>query len=424
MRVIFGGETEALFDPGIIKEFNIIEDIESAVPILKMVLQNPHGMLEYFTPPDKTLNQITVELSKNLGAEEYNTYDFTIFTSKSDEHIYSVEAYLDVRKLFNPLYARGFEDSVSDIIQSIVEDELQLSEFEISSVLDYRRILVQPNWNNAKFFKWLKENLWGRGGESCFYSFIKNVRGKPTFVFKNLDDFYMSEVSHTFVYGDSEIKDAFPIYNYGLANNLKLAGSFGRTTETYSYFDYDNDVFVPSAEMSLADYPSLSEYFLIDGSEETEPLDELSDRVIHELGRSNGFTSNFAGKMYKTYFNRITHLGQIWITSSGIPDVSPGNVVKLVFLNPPSSSGEMFSHSFNGYWLVKRVVQMFGSNYLTRLLLIRSGVDVSPGTTLVKAAKVVDHGEVLSEAIDLVDLAYSKRKTSVDKTETDTIEFE
>ena len=62
----------------------------------------------------------------------------------------------------------------------------------------------------------------------------------------------------------------------------------------------------------------------------------------------------------------------------------PGDIVKVVF-NEAFASGDFFLYQHSGFWLVKRVVHVLTSSFMSNILLTRNGIDSSIENTLVEA---------------------------------------
>ena len=252
-----------------------------------------------------------------------------------------------------------------------------MAQTDISSSLDYKLNLLQPNWTNAQFFNNLKETLIGKDGEYGFKSFITTYNGKNTFVFRALSEMIDDPVMYKFILSDTQYEDQNPVLQYFIYDNYKMYGAFGAKAQGYTYYDYTNGVVVNSTETAQT-YTSLSDYFMIDES------DTLDSNTLNATGRSNDFTADFSGMVKSSYGNRLVSLAKMWITTMGLPNISPGNIVQIFF--PHGSQGtELYSYQYSGYWLVERVVHNMGDAFLTKLMLTRHGVDTDKNTSLMQA---------------------------------------
>jgi hypothetical protein len=154
----------------------------------------------------------------------------------------------------------------------------------------------------------------------------------------------------------------------------------GAKSQTFGYFDYETGEFVDDSVL-IDDCPSIAERFLID-------KDNTNDSVyMSKLGRSNSFTSNFHGRCGGSFNRRINNFINMWISTWGIENISPGDIIKLQF-SESMVRGRLFIYQHSGLWMVKRVVHIFGNSYMTNLLLTRAGVDTDVETTLLKAQNI------------------------------------
>jgi hypothetical protein len=176
---------------------------------------------------------------------------------------------------------------------------------------------------------------------------------------------------------DTAYEDQRPIFEYYIFDNYKLYGIFGAREQKYSYFDYATSQYISNTERAQ-NYTSLSDFFLIDKNDTTD------SNEINDTGRSNDFTSDFKGKIKNDYGNRLVSLAKMWITTQGLPNAVPGQIVQLFF--PHGVAGDnLYSYQYSGYWLVERVVHNLGDTFLTKLLLTRHGLDTDKSTSLIPA---------------------------------------
>jgi len=387
LRVVFGEDVEVVQSPDALLGCTITSDLDYLVPILDLSLKNDHGIIHQTIPPDRRLNDIRIEMARDLSASEYNTYDFELYRSFPDDNRYRVTGYLKVDNLFSPLKSRGFNDSVKAVLEGLANDEFMVDRTEVSPTLEsIRRTLVQPAWPNIDLLRYLRRNIAGFAPWEYYYScFIKMDSGKSVFVFKSLRDFITEETKYRFIYGDVPMKNVEPIFDYKIYNNMQALGVFGGKSQNYGYFDYDNDKYVNDASINIDTYPSLSQYFLLEDKDIKGEVDDVSFFV---LGRNNSFTSDFGGRVGREYYEGTTNLIHLWIYSNGLPSVQPGDIVE-VFFPQTADGGNVTGMPYNGCWMVKRVVHSFGVTFLTRLLLVRSGVDTDAGNTLYAAVNFV-----------------------------------
>jgi hypothetical protein len=264
-------------------------------------------------------------------------------------------------------------------LEGIALEELGATSSEISDSLSYVKKLIQPKWSNVQFLRHLKENIIGKRDEYGFKCFMKCYRMKPILVFKSLFEMVQQSISYSFIVSPTEYQDWLPIFSYSIFDYYKMHEVFASKKQSYSYFDYDTSTFI-QAEESAQDYISLSDYWLIDNN------DREGSNTLLETGRSNEFTSNFKGAVKSSYSNRLMNLVKMWITTRGLPNIVPGQVIR-VFFPQGITGGNMYSYQYSGYWLVEKVIHNIGDAFYTKLLLTRNGLDTDKETTLLKADK-------------------------------------
>ena len=261
----------------------------------------------------------------------------------------------------------------------------------MSTCLDYKKNILQPGWSNACLLKYLQANVLGISSEADFYCFVKCVGTKSVLVFKPVRDFAVAGPKYNFLLGTTVYQDDasdttyYPVVQYKIFENYKALGVFGTRRQECVYFDWTTGQFVgDSYEISgnddeLMDYFSFTEYHQIDQDDPAAANISLKD-----TGRSNAFTSNFAGKTMNQFHRNITDLQKIWINVLGLENIYPGDVVLVEYVEQKLPQ---LSYQHQGYWMVERVVHLVGYGYMTKLLLTRNGSNSAMETRLLPAAK-------------------------------------
>jgi len=372
------GDTIIPLSPTMIEELTITQDIDRFLPTFKLGVKDATGLLGEIAPFDKNLNSVSLEIARNVSIDDLNEFRFRVDRRNAiSNKEYVVQGVLDVDGLFDPQRTRALTGSIKSNLESIAEDELDISSTEVGASLNYEKTIVQPNWSNARFLRYLKKNLIGRDNEAGYYCFIKNVQGEPIFVFKSIDELFVSPVHYNFIVGHKEYKDFYPVNEFKVFDDSKLVVGLAAKTQSYSYFDYATGEYV-SRSISIDDYPSLVEHHLLDDDDSTSGI------TLSKLGRSNSFTEDFDGRVRGDYYERITGLISMWISTWGLENISPGEIVKVIF-GEAMERGKLFIYQHSGYWMVKRVVHILTTSFITNLLLVRSGVDTDIETTLMEA---------------------------------------
>lgn len=374
------GGTYVPLQAGMVQELTITQDIDQLLPSFKMTLREPTGILGEIVPHDKDANNIALKITGSLGEEYSNEFNFLVKRRRSTfEKQYSIEGVLNVTGLLDPPKGRALTGNVHTSISEIAIDELKIPNVEVGQSLQYSKTIIQPLWTNAQLLRFLKNNLLGISGQSGYYCFIKNIRGLPIFIFKSLDELVEQSVAANFMIGHKQYEDFYPVVDYQVLDSSQLIAQFGAKSQCYCWFDYDTGIYKTNS-IEYTEYPSLSEQFLIDDD------NDIQGSALTNTGRSNDFHEDFEGKIRSGYYSALTGLVNMWISAWGNENLAPGDIVKVVF-NEAFASGDFFLYQHSGYWLVKRVVHIMGSSFLTNVLLTRSGIDSSIENTLLMAER-------------------------------------
>jgi len=375
-----GQGKDVYLDPAGLQKFYITQSIDSFLPTISLKFKDPQGVVGRSIPSDKRMSNLYVSLiTTGDGEEEYNSFYFKTYRRFPDSsHSYELEGLLDVEGLFSPDRTRGWNKNIVEVMEELAS-EMTLDGTEISQSLSYIKSLIQPGCSNIELLTYLRSNLEGKSGEVCYYCFVKNVRDKSYLVFKSLEEMIAGPIVWKFLYRDipDVENDLRPIFEYKVYDNGRAFGIFGSKEQAYSYFDYSTGTYVSedTGDIEL-EYPSLSEKFLIDKEDPT-------DSISFHLGRSNDFTQTFRGRAVGQHYRRLNGLVNLWITTWGIQNAAPGDVVKLYFPEPDREDAALASQ-YSGLWLVRKVIHSMGYSFFTRLLLSRCGVDVDDNTSLLE----------------------------------------
>lgn len=367
--------------PQMIEELTISQDIDRLVPTFKLRVTDNTGTLGHIIPYDGESNSITLSFYRSGNSPDRR--NIFVFDTKRRRFLsdgsYEVEGILNVEGLFSPYRNRAVSGNLKSKLETIASDELDLEEYEIGDSLSYTKTVLQPYWDNGRFFRYLKERIEGKGGETCYYCFIKNIRGVPILVFKSIDEILLSDITYRFMVGATPFEGFYPVSEYRIFDNSPFRSFFCSRTADYRYFDFLRGQYVSSTSIDLEDCPSLSEYYLVDKEDDT-------NMSVCFLGRSNDFTSNFSGRVGQKFHDALTNSIYMWISTWGIEDISPGDIVQVLF-SESFSRGKSFVYQHSGFWMVKRVVHILGNSFLTNLLLVRCGVDTDVETSLTQATE-------------------------------------
>jgi len=367
-------------EPQKIEELTITQDIDRFLPVFKLRVDDPTGIFTHVIPFDKSSNSISIEIARGANHDNLNEFKFTVERRAcKEEGKYEISGMLDIKNLFSSSKCRSFTGNLKTNLENLALNELEVSKTEIGKSLDYDKTVLQPYWDNGVLLRYLKNNVLGNNNEAGYNCFIKNIKGKTTFVFKSLDELYASAIQYKFIVGPDALKNHYPIYTYKIYDNSELITDYGAKLQKYTYFNYDTGENVDDS-ISVEDFTSLTNYFLIND-------DDISDSTFfNRLGRSNSFTSDFDGKVRNSYYNRLGRLISMWASTQGLENIAPGDMVRVIF-GEMLQRKNLFLYQHTGYWMVKRVVHIIGQSFLTNFLLVRNGIDTDKENTLMKATK-------------------------------------
>lgn len=359
-----------------IREFTIAQDIDRIAPTFKWSVTDATQLLTNVIPFAKSSNEMVVEFSRTDNLSSLNTMSFLVKRRNAQfpEEAYTVEGLLNTPLLLTTRKCRSFSGSIKQTIESIAHDDLEIEETEVGSSLDTPKNLLQPNWTDAKFFQYLKENLSGRNNESGYMCFIKVSQGIPTLVFKSLDELMLAPVKYKFIVGRQSYQDHYPVSDYSIFDDSGLVSDLNSLSQKYGFFNFETGSWTEDS-INISDCPALPEFHLVDKDKDTDSC------LFTRTGRSNDFTKDFKGKVRNNFYLKATNLISMWISTWGLENIAPGDVVQVLF-SDSFLQGNIFVYQHSGLWLVKRVVHLFGQSFMTNILLTRSGIDTDISTTL------------------------------------------
>jgi len=369
-----------------IQELTVVSDIDRLVPTFTLTVKDATGLLGEIIPFDSESNRITIRFSRSNNMDDMNEFQFVVMRRRPlEDKSFSIEGVLDVPLLFSENQTRTLSGNIKTNLANIAADELKVDEIEIGESLNYDKVILQPSWTNAYLFRYLRERLVGKGDVGCFYTFIKNVRRKRIFVFKAIDELFLADVGRNkFIVGANPYEDYTPVCDFRIFDNSGLLSHLTGKAESYNYFDYESGEY-SSSSVPIEDCPSLCDYYLVDNDNDIE-VDS-----IKSLGSSNGFTDDFSGDVRNKYYKVATGFINMWISTWGVENLSPGDIVQVLFAEAFAQDNlAVFQHS--GTWMVKRVVHVIQASFMTNILLTRCGIDTAMDTSLIPAMEVRTHG--------------------------------
>lgn len=394
LRLKFG-EQDVNINPDSIIDFSVVEYLNRFLPSLVFKVKDPSGVLTHFTRMDSQYNVITVTFSLTDSVEESKEMKFRVYRRFPESRfetsgVIQFECLLDVKNAFSPEFERGWSDkSIYEILTQLSE-EMGFSENNIDERLNEVYSLVQPGWTNVQFLKYLYGYLSSVNREYAYLAFadcpivpFRETSGiwgeRKRFNFTSLTKLLRQPVKFEFANISERNGDTYPVYTFEMADNLELLGSLGVNNQRFGYFKFETGEYINgNLQLPDVDFVSLSRYFAHDSIKKTE------GPTYRYLGRTNDFIKDYTNSVKSKYYKRLNSLVKVWIGTDGIPNASPGDIIKLVYLK--SFSGEsIFSYQYSGFWLIERVVHNFSGTYYTMLLLTRPGYDTDLNTTFVSS---------------------------------------
>ena len=362
------------FEPRMFREITITQDMDKLVPVFRVSMQDAGGNLSELLPYDASANSVTLEFGRTPASNQLNRFDFQVLRRfPQSQGMFEMLGMLNVPGLYNFAQSRSFSQSIKTTLEDLAV-EMGVSNMVVSPALAYVKTLIQPYWTNARWLGYLQNRLVGKGGEFGWRCFIKNFRGQPTFVFRSLGELFSDPVQYNFIVGEESFQDHLPLFDVQVFDNSGILNQFGPQVQKYLYYDFNAGTFQNTGSTSITDQPGLTDFHLVDNS-------DTADGVPLLFGRSNEFNPNFTGPVQTAYANRLLDGVQMWAVSLGLENIVPGDIVKVLFAES-LVRGNMFTYQHAGYWMVRRVVHIFDTSFVTRLLLVRTGVDTSLQTTL------------------------------------------
>lgn len=376
------GDSDLPLSLSALRECTIVQDMYNLLPSFRFRVTDSEGTLTHLVPFDQSSHKFYMEIKREGLDKGLNSFNFLAFrkrpiSERNEAAIFDVSGLLDLEQAF--MYeTKSYNGAIQTTIESIGSD-LGVDEVDISPTLSYSKLLVNPGWNRLQFLNYLKKTISGKSGQGGYQCFIKRKEEKTVLVFRTLEELINTGIVQNLVIGEAPYEDCVPVHDYEIFDNYKVLTFFGGKVQDYSYFDYFNNSYAQKS-LGIDNYLSLTEYFLLDRDDI-----EYND-YISRLGRNNEYNRTYEGKAKSSYYNRLTNLSKMWAFTWGLPNISPGDTVELVF-GKGLGQGNMLAYQYSGYWLVEKVVHTVGDAFLTKLLLTRNGMDTSIDTTLYPATR-------------------------------------
>jgi len=378
-------------------EATIVLDLNRFLPSFRLKIRDSNKILSQLIPFDKVLNNVEISINRDFSIDRASIFSFDVyrrFPSSSD--IYDFSGLFSVKEFFAPDKTRAFTSTAQSALEDIgIEIGADLT--EVSRTLNYEKSIIQPAWTNKKLISYLLNNLIGKEGSAGYRCFMKLKdlgvgKGKDSvFVFKGIDELSLNSIKYTIVNSPNPENDVttgttmFPMLEFRVFDNYKFLGATGLRKKEFGYFDYEDgeykirNIKTVGNDFFDDDFLSLSQYFLIDEND-----NEDENVSVLDTGRNNDFTANFEERPKNKLYRDINSLSKFWLTTWGLEDVYPGDVVELKFLRDVVLR-KLPSYVYQGLWMVERVVHLCVPIFTTRLLLTRCGFNTEEKTSLIRA---------------------------------------
>lgn len=405
LRLSIGGDTVDI-NTEVLHSLTVIEYLDSMVPTLHMRIEDPAGALGAIILNDEVSGIMEIEFSAVLNPRDMKHYKFRIFrrkfaTTEIGQGVVDLSGWLYVDNLFSPKKSRGSGLSVKGMV-GVVANDTGVYRLKVSDGCEEAVALPQPNMTNFEYLETLRNRSKGTNGEVGFYVFydcpptvksaeenstqdyIIRIDGaySPRLNFMSVVDYTRNPSRYKFVdynvylAGTGSDTD-LPRVAFELADKGRMEEVYGVKSFDYAYFDFVTGSRVDgSIDSSDSRFLSLTDYIAC-------PETSTGMLALPEGGASTTMVEQAEG----TYFRRANSVITAWLTTRGLVDIACGDIVEVVFTNV-SESDAMFDFSCNGFWMVSRVIHDFSTTYMTRLLLVRPGLDTGMKTSLIKATNV------------------------------------
>lgn len=388
-----------VIDPRSIKALTITQSVHSFLPSLRLTI--PSGGEEYthIVPIDMT-DKVAIDLGYDVDIyASGNGFDFAMYRRfpRAFQQVFDIEGLLDVSNLLNRRHIRGFAGNVSDTLQTVANElELysstrlsgqRLVDSRISPSLNYKKNLVQANQTNAEFLNDLKETIDGVNDEGAYFCFLCNKNGRTIFSFRTMEELLREPVRHYLCYGATALPQSdetnggvlyYPVHNYDIVDNFKLEGLEGLKGVNYRYFDYTEGELAEES-LSIEDVYGITKRFSV-------PRDDTVSVYDGPLGRTTEYTDSFFGGMKNKYYKSLLNLERIQVSTYGMLDAVPGDLVQFFFAVPIDPERQM-DFQYQGTWMIESITHSAGTTLLSNLLLVRSGVDTTLTNRLITPSR-------------------------------------
>lgn len=374
-----------------------VESIDYLLPTFTFTFQPPKGVF-YHELPLTGLELFRAEYGQNVNDQNLTKSDYRILQSTPGDQANKqtnpeivMRGVLDGVKHLRSTNRQAFDSLPSEAVQSLVNPVTSNTQIEDThKSLD--RKWIQPNWRNQKMVEYLRQNSVNTQGLGPYYAYFDN---DSRFTFRSLDRLYDqslpddgsrylrlapgedndNKASQSDVVDDDN-KELNLIIDFSWHNDVRVGlddGVYGYETSSY---DYENSEWVTNNKtiQDIGNHKTL-----------TDRLVSNRDDVIE--GMPTDSESGYRGLVNGTNENEyFTNSGVIEANSKvsvldvtlrqRLPNVYAGNTVRVDVHDEVVEGNRL--DVLSGTWLVHTKKEIVDSMFVTRLRLIRDGVNDPP----------------------------------------------
>lgn len=311
-------------------------------------------------------------------------------------------------EMINKTYNRGWASvRISDVVSKIAS-EVSDKEAYITPTATVQESIVQPNWSNLTFLKWLAERSDNVSAtDKGHFEFGVTLEGK--FIYASIPDLIRRSLEKNNISAkrndnranvpafklqgndltpairkDMVEKNGYvpaSFFKFGANNSYMMSILQGSGGITSMYFDTAGGQYNRSAQTFSESYNTqLSDWAMINNEHEQSHLSIYGGRDVLTPIIANNRISNVSNSVQK-----------FKIQADGTAYVSIGDVVELIIPTPVDRSTLPFNEFAGGFYFVSQVHHIIKLNedteYATVLTLSRQGFDGKGTETYVKSRK-------------------------------------
>lgn len=364
-----------------ISSIGVTETLSSGSPFLVLYMQDSYGDLinHTYISPDAVYDLY-------LGKDQHNNVksSFTMSVNNMENvHVGKTETIaLDLTfmndkwdKFIRDPYSRSWKNtSYSDVVKEIITEN-DFSDVDVEDT-NGKYDVIQPNWSNMKFVKWLSQQAVNEEGNGGF-DFGVTLDGRM--IFKSLDTLYKSKPKKSVILASPNKDVDFTFHNFSIKQNYAPMLIQGAGGLNYTYFDYDTKKYITGTKsIDQSKTRQLSDWAFIAEEHNTS-------KKIHDGGRDTD-TPTVAESRITAVANSIQ---KVTIKMAGDAEIHIGDVINIII---PSSefSSTLLNEKYSGYWLVGEVlhdIDFDAKTFQSNLILIRAGINGTKLEGLIKTTK-------------------------------------